>query len=131
GGNNTAGLRGTGNPAPNPEAVQEFRVITNSYAAEYGRYPAGVVDVVTKSGNNQLRGSAFAFFRDESLNAKRWAPPGGTSAKDPLDRNQYGAAGGGPIRKDKTFFFASSSGLRHEGTYYPNSRILPTHLGPT
>src|SRR5688572_30246625 len=50
GGNNTAGLRGTGNPAPNPEAVQEFRVITNSYGAEYGRYPAGVVDVVTKSG---------------------------------------------------------------------------------
>jgi hypothetical protein len=47
GGNNTAGLRGTGNPAPNPEAIQEFRVITNNYAAEYGRYPAGVVDIVT------------------------------------------------------------------------------------
>ncbi len=57
GGNNTAGLRGTGNPAPNPEAVQEFRVITNSYTAEYGRYPAGVVDVVTKSGTNQFRGA--------------------------------------------------------------------------
>jgi hypothetical protein len=56
GGNNTAGLRGTGNPAPNPEAVQEFRVITNSYAAEYGRYPAGVVDVVTKSGTNRFNG---------------------------------------------------------------------------
>ena len=48
GGNNTAGLRGTGNPAPNPEAVQEFRVLTNGYAAEYGRYAAGGVDVVTK-----------------------------------------------------------------------------------
>ncbi len=54
GGNNTAGLRGTGNPAPNPEAVQEFRVITNSYTAEYGRYPAGVVDVVTKSGTQPV-----------------------------------------------------------------------------
>jgi hypothetical protein len=94
GGNNTAGLRGTGNPAPNPEAIQEFRVITNNYAAEYGRYPAGIVDVVTKSGTNQFRGAAFEFFRDESLNAKRWAPPGVTSAKDPLDRNQYGAAVG-------------------------------------
>ena len=66
GGNNTAGLRGTGNPAPNPEAVQEFRVITNNYAAEYGRYPAGVVDVVTKSGTNQFHGAAFEFFRNEN-----------------------------------------------------------------
>jgi hypothetical protein len=128
GGNNTAGLRGTGNPAPNPEAVQEFRVITNNYAAEYGRYPAGIVDVVTKSGTNDLHGAAFEFFRDESLNAKRWAPPGVTATKDPLDRNQYGAAGGGPIKKDKTFFFLSYSGLRQEETYYRNSAVVPTAL---
>jgi hypothetical protein len=126
GGNNTAGLRGTGNPAPNPEAVQEFQVITNNYAAEYGRYPAGVVDVVTKSGTNQFRGAAFEFFRDESLNAKRWAPPGVTAAKDPLDRNQYGAALGGPIRREKTFFFASYSRLRQEETYYRNTAVVPT-----
>jgi hypothetical protein len=128
GGNNTAGLRGTGNPAPNPEAVQEFRVITNSYAAEYGRYQAGVVDVVTKSGTNQLHGAAFEFFRDQSLNAKRWAPPGGVPARDPLDRNQYGAAGGGPIKKDKVFFFASFSGLRQTETYYRNTAVVPTAL---
>jgi hypothetical protein len=126
GGNNTAGLRGTGNPAPNPEAVQEFRVITNSYAAEYGRYPAGIVDVVTKSGSNQFHGAVFEFFRNEKLNAKRWAPPGTTSAKDPLDRNQYGAAFGGPIQKDKTFFFMSYSGLRQEETYYRNTAVVPT-----
>ena len=60
GGNNTAGLRGTGNPAPNPEAVQEFRVLTNGYSAEYGRYSAGVVDVVTKSGSAARRSSSFA-----------------------------------------------------------------------
>jgi hypothetical protein len=126
GGNNTAGLRGTGNPAPNPEAVQEFRVITNSYAAEYGRYPAGIVDVVTKSGTNQFHGAAFEFFRSEKLNAKRWAPPGTTAAKDPLDRNQYGAAFGGPIQKDKTFFFVSYSGLRQEETYYRNTAVVPT-----
>ncbi|HET9467865.1 MAG TPA: carboxypeptidase regulatory-like domain-containing protein, partial [Vicinamibacterales bacterium] len=128
GGNNTAGLRGTGNPAPNPEAVQEFRVITNNFAAEYGRYPAGVIDVVTKSGTNQFHGAAFEFFRDEALNSKRWAPPGATSAKDPLDRNQYGAAFGGPINRDKTFFFASYSGLRQEETYYRNSAVVPTAL---
>jgi hypothetical protein len=126
GGNNTAGLRGTGNPAPNPEAVQEFRVITNNYAAEYGRYPAGVVDIVTKSGTNQLHGALFEFFRNETLNARRWAPPGGASAKDPLDRNQYGGALGGPITKDRTFFFASYSGLRQEETYYRNTAVVPT-----
>ncbi len=128
GGNNTAGLRGTGNPAPNPEAVQEFRVITSSYAAEYGRYPAGVVDVVTKSGTNQYHGAAFEFFRDESLNAKRWAPPGTAAAKDPLDRNQYGAALGGRIARDKTFFFTSFSGLRQTETYYRNTAVVPTAL---
>jgi hypothetical protein len=131
GGNNTAGLRGTGNPAPNPEAIQEFRVITNNYAAEYGRYPAGIVDVVTKSGTNQFHGAAFEFFRDEKLNAKRWAPPGVTSAKDPLDRHQYGAAAGGPIRKEKTFFFVSYSGLRQEETYYRNTAVVPTSLERT
>jgi Carboxypeptidase regulatory-like domain len=128
GGNNTAGLRGTGNPAPNPEAVQEFRVITNSYAAEYGRYPAGVVDVVTKSGTNQFHGAVFEFFRNEKLNAKRWAPPGVTAAKDPLDRNQYGGALGGPIKTDRTFFFVSYSGLRQEETYYRNTAVVPTAL---
>ncbi|HET7747145.1 MAG TPA: carboxypeptidase regulatory-like domain-containing protein, partial [Vicinamibacteria bacterium] len=111
GGNNTAGLRGTGNPAPNPEAIQEFRVVTNSFAAEYGRYQAGVVDIVTKSGTNEVHGAVYEFFRNEKLNARRWAPPGTTGAKDPLDRNQFGAAVGGPVRKDKTFFFASYSGL--------------------
>jgi hypothetical protein len=126
GGNNTAGLRGTGNPAPNPEAIQEFRVITNNYAAEYGRYPAGIVDVVTKSGTNQFHGAAFEFFRNEKLNSKRWTPPGVPSATDPLDRNQYGAAGGGPIRKEKTFFFVSYSGLRQTETYYRNTAVVPT-----
>ena len=128
GGNNTAGLRGTGNPAPNPEAVQEFRVVTNNFSAEFGRYPAGVIDVITKSGTNQLHGAAFAFYRDESLNAKRWAPPGTPATKDPLDRNQYGAAIGGPISRDRTFFFASYSGLRQEETFYRNTAVVPTAL---
>jgi hypothetical protein len=128
GGNNTAGLRGTGNPAPNPEAVQEFRVITNSYAAEYGRYQGGIVDVVTKSGTNQFHGALYEYFRDESLNATRWAPPGTTGTKDPLDRNQFGFAVGGPIQKDRTFFHASYSGLRQEETYYRNTARVPTAL---
>ena len=128
GGNNTAGLRGTGNPSPNPEAVQEFRVLTNGYSAEYGRYSAGVVDVVTKSGTNQFHGALFEFFRNESLNSKRWAAPGVTATKDPLDRNQFGGALGGPLKKDQTFFFVSYSGLRQEETYYRNTAVVPTAL---
>src|SRR5438034_8826968 len=128
GGNNTAGLRGTGNPAPNPEAVQEFRVLTNGYSAEYGRYSAGVVDVVTKSGTNVFHGAAFEFFRNEKLNAPRWVPPGTPPANDPLDRNQFGGAFGGPVVKDKTFFFVSYSGLRQEETYYRNTAVVPTAL---
>src|SRR5213593_3526606 len=128
GGNNTAGLRGTGNPAPNPEAVQEFRVLTNGYSAEYGRFAAGVVDVVTKSGTNVAHGAAFEFFRNKNLNAPRWVPPGTPSTNDPLDRNQFGGAMGGPLTKDKTFFFASYSGLRQEETYYRNTAVVPTAL---
>ncbi len=126
GGNNTAGLRGTGNPAPNPEAVQEFRVLTNGYSAEYGRYSAGVVDIVTKSGTNMFHGAAFDFIRNEKLNSPRWAPPGTVGTNDPLDRKQFGGAFGGPIVKDKTFFFTSYSGLRQEETYYRNSAVVPT-----
>jgi hypothetical protein len=126
GGNNTAGLRGTGNPAPNPEAVQEFRVLTNGYSAEYGRYSAGVVDIVTKSGTNQFHGAAFDFVRNEKLNSPRWAPPGTVGTNDPLDRKQFGGALGGPIVKDKTFFFTSYSGLRQEETYYRNTAVVPT-----
>lgn len=128
GGNNTAGLRGTGNPAPNPEAVQEFRVLTNGYAAEYGRYSAGVVDVVTKSGTNVFHGAGFDFFRNEKLNSPRWAPPGTIGTNDPLSRKQFGGAFGGPVAKDKTFFFASYSGLRQEETYYRNTAVVPTAL---
>jgi len=128
GGNNTAGLRGTGNPAPNPEAVQEFRVLTNGYSAEYGRYSAGVVDVVTKSGTNVMHGAAFEFFRTKTLNAPRWVPPGTPIVNDPLDRNQFGGALGGSVTKDKTFFFVSYSGLRQEETYYRNTAVVPTAL---
>ena len=128
GGNNTAGLRGTGNPAPNPEAVQEFRVLTNGYSAEYGRYSAGVVDIVTKSGTNVFHGAAFDFIRNEKLNSPRWAPPGTVGTNDPLDRKQFGGAFGGPLVQDKTFFFASYSGLRQEETYYRNTAVVPTAL---
>ena len=124
GGNNTLGLRNTGNTAPNPDAVQEFRVITNSYGAEFGRFAGGVVDVITKSGTNSLHGSLFEFLRNDKLNAKTW----GALTKAPLRRNQFGGSFGGPIRKDRTFFFGSYSGLRQREQKFKNTAIVPTLL---
>src|SRR3954452_12752092 len=106
---NMTGLRNTGNILPNPDAIQEFRVQTNSYNAEYGRYASGVINVVTKSGTNQFHGSAFEFLRNTVFNANDW---GSTLARAPFHRNQFGGTIGGPIKKDKAFFFASYSGLR-------------------
>src|SRR5580700_11049765 len=74
GGNNMTGLRNTGNVNPNPDAVEEFRVITNGYDAEYGKFSGGVINVVTRSGANQYHGSLFEFFRNTLLNANAWAP---------------------------------------------------------
>jgi hypothetical protein len=107
GGSNMTQLRNTGGAAPNPDAVQEFRVTTNSYSAEFGRFSAGVIDVITKSGTNQFHGSLFEFLRNDVLNSKDW----NVLTKPPLRRNQYGGTFGGPIKRDKTFFFSSFSGL--------------------
>ena len=95
------------------EAVREFQVITNSYTAEYGKASGGVVNIVTKSGTNIVSGNAFVFFRDDGLNAKEYFErftPAGTAInrpKAPYRQNQFGGILGGPIKKDKTFFFGS------------------------
>jgi hypothetical protein len=127
GGNNTAGLRNTGNSLPNPDAVQEFRVITNSYGAEFGRYAGGMVDVVTKSGSNSLHGSLFEFLRNDALNANTW----NALSKPPLRRNQFGGSFGGPIIKDRTFYFGSYSGLRQRQVDFQSSAVVPTTLERT
>src|SRR4029078_4264971 len=95
------------------EAVREFQVLTNSYSAEFGKASGGVVNIVTKSGTNEISGNAFAFVRDDSLNAKdhfeQFDVFGGAidREKAPYKQWQYGATLGGPNRKDKTFFFLS------------------------
>jgi hypothetical protein len=120
GGSNTNGLRNTGNVAPNPDAVQEFRVTTNNYPADEGRFGGGTVTMITKSGTNALHGSVFEFIRNTKLNANRWVPGGSNLTKDPLHRNQFGATAGGPIIRNKTFFFGSYSGLRERTTIFKN-----------
>ncbi|MBV8858001.1 MAG: carboxypeptidase regulatory-like domain-containing protein [Acidobacteria bacterium] len=125
GGINMTDLRNTGNILPNPDAIQEFRVQTNSYNAEYGRFASGVINVLTKSGTNQFHGSAFEYVRNDIFNANDW---GSQLAKAPFHRNQFGANIGGPIRHDKTFFFFSYSGLRQTTSSFLNGAVVPTAL---
>jgi len=128
GGINMTGLRNTGNILPNPDAIQEFRIQTNSYNAEYGRYASGVINVLTKSGTNAWHGSLFEFVRNTLFNANDW---GSQLDTPPLHRNQFGATLGGPIKHDKTFFFFSYSGLRQTTSTFLNNAIVPTDLERT
>jgi Carboxypeptidase regulatory-like domain len=123
GGSNMTGIRNTGNILPNPDAIQEFRVETNSYNAEFGRFQNGVVNVLTKSGTNQIHGSAFEFVRNTIFNANDW---GSTLATPPFHRNQFGVTMGGPVIKNKTFFFASYGGLRQITSTFESSAVIPS-----
>ncbi len=94
------------------ETIKEFRVITNAMSAEYGRAGGGVFNVVTKSGTNNFTGSAFEFFRDSALDSKDFFD----DEKPDFRRNQFGGSFGGPVVKNRTFFFSSYEGLReHKG----------------
>jgi hypothetical protein len=93
---------------PSPDAIAEFRVLTNTFDAEYGRNSGAIVNVVTKSGSNAFHGSTYEFFRNKNLNAKGFFD---TSKLDYL-QNQFGATLGGPVKKDKTFFFVTYEGDR-------------------
>jgi hypothetical protein len=110
GGLNMTGLRNSGNQIPNPDAIREFNVETNNFSAQLGRYSAAVVSVVTKSGTNVFHGSAFEFYRSKGFNAVTH----NTSVKTPYTRQQFGGTIGGPIRRDRDFFFASLGALRQD-----------------
>ncbi len=109
-------------PFPNADATQEFRVITNNYDARYGFAPGAIVTIQTKSGTNDLHGSLFEFLRNNDLNAGNYF----THAVDPLKRNQFGAAIGGPIKKDKLFFFINYQGTRDSTTSATIQTFTPT-----
>jgi hypothetical protein len=97
-----------GNVFPNPDALQEFRVLTNNFDAEYGRYPGGVVNAITRSGTNAYHGLAYDYLRNSALNLKNYF----ATRITPLVQNQFGAAFGGPIIRNKAFIFGSYEGLR-------------------
>jgi hypothetical protein len=100
---------------PSPDSIEEFRVLTNTFDAEYGRNSGSVVNVVTKSGTNQLHGNVYEFFRNTVLNANPYclsASQGVPCDKPKFNQNQFGGTFGGPIKKDQTFFFTSYEGRR-------------------
>jgi hypothetical protein len=97
---------------PNPDSVAEFRILTSNYTAEYGRNAAGVVSVVTKSGSNNFHGSAFEFLRNTVFDANSYFNKQAGIPRNNLKRNQFGGTFGGPIVKNRLFFFASYQGQR-------------------
>src|SRR6266571_4034071 len=94
------------------ETIQEFRVVTNAYSADYGRAMGGVISLVTKSGTNNVHGSGFEFFRDSSMDARNFFDRG--SEPPPFRRNQFGASFGGPIQKNRLFFFGGVERLQED-----------------
>jgi hypothetical protein len=97
---------------PSPDSIQEFRVLTNTFDAEYGRNSGSVVNVVTKSGTNQFHGNMYEFFRNKVLNANAYCFSPDGCPKPQFNQNQFGGTFGGPIVKDRTFFFTSYEGRR-------------------
>ncbi len=99
---------------PNLDAIAEFKMITNNASAEFGNFQGGIVNVVLKSGTNEYHGDLFEYFRNDKFNANSWARNWtvGQNFRSPVRWNQFGGTFGGPIKKDKLFFFVDYQGLR-------------------
>jgi outer membrane receptor protein involved in Fe transport len=117
------------------DAIREFQVITNAFAAEHGRATGAVVSAITKSGTNQFHGSVFEFFRNDELDAAEYGfyddPANDIVARPPFVQNQFGGTIGGPIKRDRTFFLAAFEALRRRRGE-PNVPIVPSadgHIG--
>jgi hypothetical protein len=105
---------------PNPDTIQEFKVQTGQYDAAYGRNAGANVDVVTKGGSNDLHGAAWEFFRNDDLNANTFFRNAASQPRPVLKQNQFGFDLGGPIRRDKLFFFTSYQGTRQRNGLDPS-----------
>ncbi|MBV9622525.1 MAG: TonB-dependent receptor [Acidobacteria bacterium] len=109
---------------PSPDSVEEFRVLTNGFDAEFGRNSGSVVNVVTKSGTNQVHGDIYEFHRNRPLNARNYLDPPGT--KEPFILNQFGGTIGGPLKRDRTFYFGSYDGRRRIRGVSSGTVTIPT-----
>jgi Carboxypeptidase regulatory-like domain/TonB dependent receptor len=118
---------------PSIEAIQEVRVQTNTYTAEVGRTAGGIINIISKSGTNQFHGSAYEYFQNTALNAYPYNF-GAVLPKPAFHQNQFGGSFGGPIRRNKTFFFADYEDLRIAKANNPAGSTVPTayevaHIG--
>jgi len=121
-GYNTDTYRNYSGAFPNPDAIEEFSVQRSNFSAEYSNATGAVVSVVTKSGTNEFHGSMFEFLRNRDLNARNFFE----AQRDSLKQNQFGASAGGPILKDKLFFFVSYQGSRLRSDPALSRQFLPT-----
>jgi carboxypeptidase family protein len=113
------------------DAIKEYKVTTSRYSAEHGRSTGGVVNVVTKSGTNQFDGAAFLFARDDSLNAKTFFEKQQNLEKQPFEQEQFGGTMGGPIKRDRAFFFGSYEfNRRQDFATVDTGGALPEEDGP-
>ena len=122
GGSNRDPFLNVNNPFPNPDALEEFTVQTNNFSAEHGSATGAIVNIVTKSGTNEYHGSAFEYLRNGALNARNFF----AEKHDMLKRNQFGGTLGGPIVKNKLFFFGSYQGTVLRNISGTSTAIVPT-----
>lgn len=118
----------SGMQLPNPDAVEEFHYNSSQRSAEYGRNDSATINTVIKSGSNQFHGDAWEFNRNAGLNARSY---GQTNVNPKLVQNQFGFTFGGPIRRNKTFFFGSYQGFRQVGAAFSFATVVPTALERT
>lgn len=110
---------------PSPDAVSEFRVQTNNNSAEYGRFTGGVINIASKSGSNEFHGGVYEYLRNRALNAGTFFANASGAGKPAFTQNQFGGSIGGPVRRDKTFFFFNYEGFRQrQGQLFLNT--VPT-----
>ena len=113
---------------PNPDAIAEFKIQTSAYDAGYGRNPGANVNVITRAGTNEFHGTAFEFFRNSVLNANDWFLKNQGQTKPVLNSNQFGGAFGGPVKKDKLFFFVNYQETHQKNgfaSYSQAATVLP------
>ncbi|MFN9265896.1 MAG: carboxypeptidase regulatory-like domain-containing protein [Acidobacteriota bacterium] len=112
--------------SPNPDATQEFKVLTNSFGPQYGRSGGGVINVVTKGGTNQLHGTLYNFFRNDRLRANNFFSNARNQTRPVSHFNQFGAVAGGRILRDRTFYFADYQGHREDASGAAGILTVPT-----
>jgi len=120
GADNNDGVMGAAASVPSPDALEEFRILTSTYSAEYGRGGGAIVNVLTRSGTNDFHGTAYDYLRNSFFDARNFFSP----SVPTLTQNQFGGTFGGPVRPNRTFFFASYEGFRNKQGVMASATVL-------